>query len=548
MKAPRAGELRAIAAPFVVARPCGVRIRTRLRLTGVEAAALTAVGQHLGSLAGRDLAARTKLGLVPAGRRERTGRKRGLTAESSSRWAGAITRTSEDQFQLAMRALRADVASLRRAIGTLESRVAAPVGGRAGQARGYPTAAERWQKQRRLDGLRARLRDAEARLAAGAPAVVRGGKRVANVRHNLATAELTVEQWRAQWAARRLFLTADGESGVVGGNLTIRLTPAGRLTVKVPTALVGEYGSHVSVSALTAFSYRTRDWLDRVNANRAVRYDISFDPRRGRWYLDASWGTAAGPPPCLDVLRAHRTLGVDLNADHLACWVVDPDGNPVGEPLTVPLVLAGLPAATRDGRLRAAISALLTHAAANGCASVTVENLNFADARAQGRERMGRGRRGKTFRRTVAGIPTARFRDRLAGMAANTALSVIAVDPAYTSRWGGQHWQRPLNTRTSGRVTVSRHQAAAVVIGRRAHGMRARRRTGGPARDQRIPLRESAVQAELDVVRASSRGAPPHRTRSRTAAPDGHRSGEPRPAHASSTVREASEHSLVLTV
>lgn len=66
------------------------------------------------------------------------------------------------------------------------------------------------------------------------------------------------------------------------------------------------------------------------------------------------------------------------------------------------------------------------------------EDLDFAQARIKGREETGnrpsRGRRGRRFRRLVAGIPTARFRDRLVQITANAALSVIVVDPAYTSR------------------------------------------------------------------------------------------------------------------
>ncbi len=65
-----------------------------------------------------------------------------------------------------------------------------------------------------------------------------------------------------------------------------------------------------------------------------------------------------------------------------------------------------------------------------------VENLDFADARATGRERLGRGARGKRLRRTVTAIPTRRFRTRLIGMAARRGIAVIGVDPAYTSRWG----------------------------------------------------------------------------------------------------------------
>ena len=39
--------------------------------------------------------------------------------------------------------------------------------------------------------------------------------------------------------------------------------------------------------------------------------------------------------------------------------------------------------------------------------AVVVENLDFADPLATGRETLGRGHRGKRLPRTVAGIPTA---------------------------------------------------------------------------------------------------------------------------------------------
>jgi hypothetical protein len=168
-----------------------------------------------------------------------------------------------------------------------------------------------------------------------------------------------------------------------------------------------------------------------------------------------------------------------LPADLLTCGYPDrlPAGNPVGQPRTIPLQLAGLGTATRDGRLRAAISSLLALARASGCAAVVIEDLDFGQARGEGRERSGRrpsrGRRGRSFRRMVAGIPAARFRDRLVQMASNTGLAVVAVDPAYTSRWGAQHWLGAVQQICAG---ASGHHAAAVVIGRRALGQRARRR------------------------------------------------------------------------
>jgi hypothetical protein len=51
-------------------------------------------------------------------------RKQAITAVSSSRWAGAITRAVEDQYQLGTRGLAAHVADLRAAIEVLEARYA----------------------------------------------------------------------------------------------------------------------------------------------------------------------------------------------------------------------------------------------------------------------------------------------------------------------------------------------------------------------------------------------------------------------------------------
>ena len=105
--------LRPVAEPFVAAPPAGARVRARLRVSPADEAVLRAAGAHLGSLAGRDLAARCGEGRLDAAGQagSRAARKRALTAESSSRWAGAITRTSEDQVRLAEQNLRAGQAS-----------------------------------------------------------------------------------------------------------------------------------------------------------------------------------------------------------------------------------------------------------------------------------------------------------------------------------------------------------------------------------------------------------------------------------------------------
>jgi IS605 OrfB family transposase len=448
--------LRPIAGPFVVAAPAGVRVRARLGVSAQDEAVLRAVGSHLGSLAGRDLAARCAEGRLDARGRavSRTRRKRALTAQSSSRWAGAITRTSEDQWRLAAQNLRANRSGLHARIRTIETRLAAPVGGKAGRIRGYATSAERHGKTIRVQVLKSRLAAVDQRLEAGTVSVVRGGRRLLRKRGNLAAAGLTQAQWRGQWESARLFLTADGEKDRAWGNETIRWHPdEGWLEVRLPAPLAhlaNRPHSRYRLSCLVEFSYRG-DEVAAQAVSGAVRYDISHDPARDRWYIDASWRTPPGPAPALEDLRQAPVLAVDLNHGHLAAWVVTPDGNPAGPPVTIPLILAGLPATTRDGRLRAAISELTRLARQHACQAVVIEDLNFADAREQGRERAGsrpcRGRRGRDFRRLVWGIPTGKFRDRLTQMASNAGLAVIAVDPAYTSRWGRKPGSPPCKTR-----------------------------------------------------------------------------------------------------
>jgi hypothetical protein len=518
--------MRTLAPVVVAAPPSGARIRTRLRLNADDEQVLHAVGHHLGRLAGQDLAWRCRLGPGPD---QRADRKRALTAPSSSRWAGAITRTSGDQWVRAHANLVDVRVGLRRAVKRLRGRLAVPVGQARGRGRsrvrGYQSQAERFEKQRRLQHLLSTLSEVEARLAAGRVSVCRGGRRLAKLRHAVAdagdggrgkdrsTTQVTKAQWRNYWEAERLFLTADGEADKAWGNETIRVHPDQQwLELRLPSPL-----AHLSntpgraatyrLSCPVRFSYRSHEWAAQA-ASGAVRYDLFLDPAKGRWYAAASWRLPPRQVPSPEELRQHRTVAVDLNAGHLDAWVLDPSGNPIGEPATIALDLDGLPASTRNGRLRAAVAAIIRLAKVHGCRCITVENLDFADARQVGRETLGRGRRGKAFRRTVAGMPTRAFRALLVGMAANAGLWVVAVDPGWTSIWGQRYWQAPLTSSTKTSVTVSRHQAAAVVIGRRGLGLGARRRPGVTRPHQRMGKGELPARLGGRAVGCEGPGPP----------------------------------------
>jgi hypothetical protein len=487
--------MRLIRPSFVVPPPVGARIRTRLRLTSADEQVVATIGRYLGTLAGQDLAWRCELG---ARSDQRTERKRVMTAMASSRWAGAITRMSNDQWQRGYRNLVDDAIGLRRALRVIDRRLQVPVGSRRGRTRGYSSQSERHEKQRRRQHLQVRLNAVERRLASGRISVCRGGRRLAKLRHHLDDVELSAEAWRASWQAERLFLTADGEAAKPLGNETIRVHPEqGWLELKLPAPLAHLANAPHGRYRLTCpvrFRHRADEWAEQV-ASGAVRYDIDFLPNRGRWYCSASWTRPVSAAMTVQQAVADGVLAVDLNAGHLACWHINPDGNPVRVGVDLPLALDGLPASTRDGRLRAAVSALLNLACRQGCTAIAIENLDFAYARQAGRETLGRGRRGKRFRQVVAGIPTRQFRERLVQMAANRGIAVVAIDPGWTSIWGQTYWQRPLQAKYPNRK-ITRHHAACVVLGRRALGLTARRRPGVPTPHRRMEGTPSGVGVE----------------------------------------------------
>ncbi|MFD4950397.1 IS200/IS605 family accessory protein TnpB-related protein [Streptomyces sp. NPDC058451] len=489
------GGLREVAASFVVPGPSGVAIRSGLKgLTRQDETVLRQVGGLLGSLASRDLKVRCAAGTAHDSE-QWARRKRALTGDSSSRWAGGITRATHDQWALARRGQLAHMQSLRAGVDTITHRLAQPVGakGSKGSPGGYHSEREWFAKSRRLHVLEDRLERVRADWEAGRVRVVRGGKKLARARHHLQAAGLSEARWRLRWQAERWFLQADGESGKRYGNETIRISPGGELSIKLPAPLAdlanAPHGRYV-LAARVSFRHRGEQWADRVTAHRAVAYRIHHDTDRGRWYATASWQIPPVQTVPLETARAGGLVGVDMNADHLAAWRLDQHGNPVGAPRRFDYTLTGT-AQHRDAQIRHALIRLL-HWAVRHHLALAVEDLDFAADKT--REKHGHRKR---FRKLISGLPTARLRARLVSMAAELGVAVVTVDPAYTSRWGAQHWQKPL---TSKNRKPTRHDAAAVAIGRRALGCAIRRRTAPPPHDRSDRAGHRTVLARPDTL------------------------------------------------
>jgi IS605 OrfB family transposase len=526
-------QLRVIDASFVALGPSGVAIRDRLKhLTPDDEKVLRLVGEHLGRLASLDLKDRCADGLDHS-TDTWAARKQGLTAESSSRWAGSITKATHDQWALSRRCRLAHIQGLEAGVRTLMHRLSLPLGekGTKKAAGGYRSKSEWFQKTRRLHVLEHRLDAARAEREAGVVHVVRGGRKLLGNRHNLQAAQLTETEWRQRWEAERWFLAADGESGKRFGNETIRVTPDGEVSIKLPAPLAGlanaRHGRYVLASRV-GFAHRAAEWADRIDANRAVAYRIHLDVVRERWYLTASWQRPVIQTIPLEAARARGMVGVDTNIDHFAAYRLDVHGNPAGDPMRFPYDLTGS-ADHRDAQIRHAITQVLHWAKRCGVAAIAIEDLDFTAEKT--REKHGRRKR---FRQLISGIPTAKLKARLISMAAEQGLSIVAVDPAYTTQWGGQHWQKPLATP---RRKMTRHDAAGIAIGRRALGHPIRRRTAPPPHHQSDGVGHRTVQAEPGT-RGREETRPPVTERAHDARARAGNTGTRETSRTSKTVRD----------
>ena len=240
-------------------------------------------------------------------------------------------------------------------------------------------------------------------------------------------------------------------------------------------------------------------------------------------------------PTVEQITRSGNCLAMDLNAGHVAARVLDRSGNPTGSPLTVRIDQQGS-SAQRLSRVREAVDGLHRWGKTHGAICSAVEKLDFSDLRALGRQRPRRGKPGRTTRRKTAGIPTAQFMAAMTSNAAKHNMAVIAVDPAYTSRWGARYWQKPRNKSRSQKGDS--HHAAAVVIGRRSQGHSAKRRNGNPGHEQTDRAKGSTAEPNnatpvmaAQASNATRRAPPPQgartprRTLAKTAQADLNRSG-----------------------
>lgn len=306
----------------------------------------------------------------------------------------------------------------------------------------------RHHKKRHIGMLQAALIQVNHDLR-GAPQVCFGGRALLR--------DGETEAWRVKRSSRFLLVGSKDESG---GNQTCQYDPVkSTLTLRPPDAVVeelrAEHGDRFDRHGrIVLDGVRFRYGQDRVAAavDRGVALTwLLFRDEHDRWHAHVSFDE--DPAEVVTDLRI-ACLGVDLNVDHLAIVVADRFGNPIDR-LRLPFPEAGTEAGVAAAMIGDAARDLCALALKHG-AGVAVEKLDF------GRKKAALKEYGRKHARRLSSFAYKAFYEALAARCAREGIDLHAVNPAFTSVIGGLKY-------ATGRA-MTRHEAAALVIARRAQG------------------------------------------------------------------------------
>ncbi len=328
------------------------------------------------------------------------------------------------------------------------------------------------QKQRRLLILGQRLTTLRHDAGTGRVRLCFGSRRLFRRQFHLADNGYgSHEAWRREWRAARsnqffVLGSKDETAGCQGCVAHVEGDGAITLQLRVPHALATD-GTHLTIGGLR-FAYGHDAVVAAIGRNlsaektdwEAISWRFLRDGKG--WRVCATVSVRAGKPLSVDHIGV---VAIDLNADHLAITELDRSGNPVAS-FRVPCATRGKSHEQSRAVIGDAVAQVVTYACGRR-KPLVIEALDF-EAKKTELERRGAG-----YARRLSAFAYATFHAVLEARCYDAGIRLTRVHPAYTSVIGAYKF--------ADRYGLSRHQAAACAIGRRAMQLaeRPNRRMGG---------------------------------------------------------------------
>ena len=334
------------------------------------------------------------------------------------------------------------------------------------------------QRKARLGKLRrlARLERKERELTNGKVMLCFGSRKLFRAQFALeANGFACFEEWQAAWRDARsntFFLL--GSKDETGGNQSCTATVADNgtlsLRIRLPDALIAEGAPSSSKYLLVDnvwFEHGHWELYAALDAGQALSYRFLRDAKGWRVFV-----STAREDTRKAVSAQLGTVGVDINADHLAVSEADRFGNLINS-FSVPCITQGKTSDQRKDAVRCAAKAVIAYCKKAGLPLVH-EALDFTR-----RKQELTVADGARYARMLSSFAYGSILQSLQSCALLQDVPTVAVNPAYTSVVGRVKYAK--------RLGVSIHQAAALVIARRGMGY-----------GERLPVRPEVPDGQND--------------------------------------------------
>ncbi len=330
-------------------------------------------------------------------------------------------------------------------------------------------------KRRRLANLRFRLAGLDADVAAGRVRLCFGSKRLWRKQYELhANGYGSHEEWLVDWRESRSdeFFVLGSRDETAGCQLcvaTIAEDGSLNLRVRMPDALAEQHGKYLLIQNVR-FDYGHEQVLAALQSNfeytrcrhehgekaarsmelgQAISYRFKRDGRGWRVFVTTRMMDV---PVVTD--RRRGTIGVDLNADHLAVAETDASGNCLNA-WRVPLVTYGKSTHQAGALIGDAVAGVVEYARDAG-KPIVIEKLDFRQKKAA-----LEGQSGK-YSRMLSSFSYGKVKAYFLSRGYRQGVEVHQVNPAFSSVIGRVKFME--------RYGLSVHQAAALVLARRLLG------------------------------------------------------------------------------
>ena len=331
------------------------------------------------------------------------------------------------------------------------------------------------QKKRRLANLWHRLATLEADIASGRVRLCFGSKRLWRKQHDLdANSYASHQEWLRDWRDSRSdeFFVLGSRDETAGCQLCVAtVADDGTMTLRLrmPDCLVGQYGKYLVMQGVR-FAYGHEQVLAALGSNaeyvayrrehgeqaaratslgQAISYRFKRDGKGWRVFVTTEMMDV---PVVTD--RKCGTIGVDLNADHLAVAETDASGNCVNA-WRVPLVTYGKNTHQAEALIGDAVAGVVQYAREVG-KPIVIEKLDFRQKKAvlEGESRK--------YSRMLSSFSYGKIKAYFVSRGYRRGVEINQVNPAYSSVIGRVKFME--------RYGLSVHQAAALVLARRSLG------------------------------------------------------------------------------